>query len=94
MARTLPATRRRRHSRAPATPGPWSMAVMVVAGVGLGVTLWLIAGPPSEAWRLPDLATMRATLTASEIADRDLIAVATAVAPAVTVATAGKMPRM
>ncbi len=80
MARTLPAARRQRHTGAPAAPGPWSMAVMLVVAVGLGIALWLIAGPPSEAWRLPDLATVRATLTASEIADRDLIAMAAALA--------------
>ncbi|GMU40660.1 MAG: hypothetical protein AMXMBFR23_15260 [Chloroflexota bacterium] len=56
------------------------MAVMIVVAVGLGAALWLTAGPPSEAWRLPDLATVRATLTASEIADRDLIAMAAALA--------------
>jgi|GEM_PF-2565433 len=80
MARTLPAARRQRHTSAPAAPGPWSMAVMLVVAVGLGIALWLIAGPPSEAWRLPDLATVRAKLTASEIADRDLIAMAAALA--------------
>ena len=78
MARTLPAARRQRQTSTPATPGPWSIAVMVVVAVGLGAALWLIAGPPSEAWRLPDLVTVRATLTASEIADRELIAMATA----------------
>ena len=80
MTRTLPAARRQRQTTTPATSGPWPMAVMVVVAVGLGAALWLIAGPPSEAWRLPGLATMRATLTASEIADRDLIAMAAALA--------------
>jgi len=59
---------------------PWPLigTLGVVAAAAVGV--WRIAGPPSTVWRLPDLAAARSALTATELSDGDLIAVAAALA--------------
>lgn len=80
MTRTLPAAGRHRVLNEPATSGPGSLVAMILIAAALGVVLWVISGPPSAAWYLPDFATVRETLAGSEINDRDLVAAATAVA--------------
>ncbi|MEX2154432.1 MAG: BTAD domain-containing putative transcriptional regulator [Gemmatimonadaceae bacterium] len=83
MTRALPRTRRSDRARRPGPrreAGPWPLAVTLAVAATAAAILWRIAGPPSAAWRLPDITTVRTALTATEGSDGDLIAVATAIA--------------
>ncbi|GMU40129.1 MAG: hypothetical protein AMXMBFR23_09950 [Chloroflexota bacterium] len=83
MTRALPRTRRSDRGRRPESrreAGPWPLAVTLAVAATAAAILWRIAGPPSAAWRLPDMTTVRTALTATEVSDGDLIAVATAIA--------------
>jgi len=52
----------------------------VASAATLGTLLWRMAGPPSIPRNVPDLATVRATLTATEVSNADLGAAAAAFA--------------
>ncbi len=83
MTRALPRTRRNDRRRRPAErgeSGPWPLAVTLAVAAAAAVVLWRVAGPPSTVWHLPDITTVRTALTATEVSDGDLIAVATAIA--------------
>ncbi len=83
MTRALPRTRRSDRGRRPEPrreAGAWPLAVTLAVASTAAAILWRIAGPPAAAWRLPDITTVRTALTATEVSDGDLIAVATAIA--------------
>ncbi|TAJ16899.1 MAG: LysM peptidoglycan-binding domain-containing protein, partial [Dehalococcoidia bacterium] len=83
MTRAHLRTQRRDRRQRPADrreSGPWSLAVILAVAAAAAAILWRTAGPPSAVWRLPDMAAVRAALTATEVSDSDLITVATAVA--------------
>ncbi|GMU39430.1 MAG: hypothetical protein AMXMBFR23_02960 [Chloroflexota bacterium] len=71
----------RRHTvQAPISdPSPRALAFTVALGIALGVVLWSISGPPTLRASV-DWAHIRATLTGSELAATDVVAVATGIA--------------